>query len=355
MSRKRKVSIAVCAVIAFAALLFVAAGGRQSPQNVPGQNIIANAPDAAGTPEANQSDGEVTPTAGTAVVGIGRGLDHAAVTAQAIANAGGLENIVSKGDTVIIKPNLTSSRGTLTYPGNTDYRVVAEVVRQVRALGAGRIIIAEGAGSGTPLSNPTIGLIRFNTIEGVEFLDLNTVRREDCYYVSSPKKLTREPIYMPKIYVDADVVITMPKLKTNYVVGPSLGLKNGFGAPPKPLVNDGSAYKWGLHNRGVERSIVEINLLRKPDFVVIDGILAGEGDNQQNNDPVDAQIVFAGSDVMAVDTIASYFMGFNPQTLPHLKLAAENGLGEYRMERIQVAGANIREIRMDFDSSFPKN
>jgi uncharacterized protein (DUF362 family) len=110
-----------------------------------------------------------------------------------------------------------------------------------------------------------------------------------------------------------------------------------------------------LHNRGVERSIVEINLLRKPDFVVIDGILAGEGDNQQNNDPVDARIVFAGSDVMAVDTIASYFIGVNPKTLPHLKLAAKNGLGEYRMEHIQVAGANIREIRMDFDSSFPKD
>jgi uncharacterized protein (DUF362 family) len=160
---------------------------------------------------------------------------------------------------------------------------------------------------------------------------------------------------MPEIYVDADVVISVPKLKTNYAVGPSLGLKNGFGAPPKPLVNDGSRWKWGLHNRGIENSIVEINLLRKPDFVVIDGILAGEGNGPTNNDPVDTQIVFAGADVMAVDTIASYFMGFTPQKLPHLKLAAENGLGEYRMEHIQVAGANIDELRMDFASPFPKD
>jgi uncharacterized protein (DUF362 family) len=205
------------------------------------------------------------------------------------------------------------------------------------------------------LSDPTIGLIRFNTIEGVEFLDLNAIPKEECYYASSPKKLTKEPIYMPKIYVDADVVISVPKLKTNYAVGPSLGLKNGFGAPPKPLLNDGTAWKWGLHNRGIENSIVEINLIRKPDFVVIDGIVAGEGNGPTSNDPVDARVVFAGADVMAVDTIASYFMGFAPQKLPHLKLAAENGLGEYRMERIQVAGANIHEIRMDFASPFPKN
>jgi uncharacterized protein (DUF362 family) len=295
-----------------------------------------------------------TRAAGKAIVGIGRGVDHTAVVAQAVENAGGLERIVNKGDTVIVKPNLSSSRGTLTYPGNTDYRVVAEVVRQARELRAGRIIVAEGAGTGEPLSEPIIGLIRYDTIEGVEFLDLNTIPKEECYYVSSSKKLTREPIYMPKIYVDADVVISVPKLKTNYAVGPSLGLKNGFGAPPKPLMNDGTAWKWGLHNRGIENSIVEINLLRKPDFVVIDGIVAGEGNGPTNNDPVDARIVFAGADVMSVDTMASYFMGFTPQKLPQLKLAAENGLGEYRMEHIEAVGANIHEIRMNFVSPFPK-
>jgi uncharacterized protein (DUF362 family) len=147
----------------------------------------------------------------------------------------------------------------------------------------------------------------------------------------------------------------VPKLKTNYAVGASLGLKNGFGVPPKPLVNDGTAWKLGLHNRGIPNSIVEINLLRKPDFVVVDGIMAGQGNGPTNNDPVDSRIVFAGADVMAVDTIASYFMGFAPQKLPHLKLAAENGLGEYRMEHIQVVGANIDEIRMDFSSPFPKD
>jgi uncharacterized protein (DUF362 family) len=99
---------------------------------------------------------------------------------------------------------------------------------------------------------------------------------------------------------------------------------------------------------------VEINLLRKPDFVVVDGIIAGPGNGPTNNDSVDAQIVFAGADVMAVDTVASYFMGFTPQKLPHLKLAAENGLGEYRMEHIKTVGANIDAIRMDFTSPFPK-
>jgi uncharacterized protein (DUF362 family) len=180
------------------------------------------------------------------------------------------------------------------------------------------------AGTGTPLSGPLITQIRYNTIAGVEFLDLNTIPREDCYYVRSPQRITREPIYMTKIYVDADMVISVPKLKTNYAVGPSLDLKNGFGAPPKPLMNDGSRWKLGLHRLGIPESIVEINLLRKPDFVVIDGIIAGEGDGPTTNSPIDAHVVFAGSDVLAVDAIAAYFMDFNPQKIPHLKLATES-------------------------------
>jgi uncharacterized protein (DUF362 family) len=349
MSGKWKLSTAVCVTILFAVLLIAARYGWQPQQSDAGQSIAAN------TTESDSNGGKSTRATGKTVVGIGRGVDHATVVAQAIANSGGLESIVSKGDTVVIKPNLSSSRGTLTYPGNTDYRIVAEVVRQVRTLEAGRIIVAEGAGTGKPLSEPLISSIKFDTIEGVEFLDLNTIPKEECYFVSSPNKVTSEPIYMPKIYVDADVVISVPKLKTNYAVGPSLGLKNGFGAPPKPLVNDGSAWKLGLHRRGIPESIVEINLLRKPDFVVIDGIVAGEGNGPTNNDSVDARIVFAGADVMAVDTIASYFMGFTPQKIPHLRLAAENGIGEYRMEHIEAIGANIDEIRMNFDSPFPKD
>ena len=64
---------------------------------------------------------------------------------------------------------------------------------------------------------------------------------------------------------------------------------------------------------------------------------------------------YASTDVLAVDTIASYFTGFTLQKIPHLRLAVENGLGEYRMERIETVSANIHEIRMDFDNPFPKD
>jgi Uncharacterized conserved protein len=342
------------AAIQFMSLLFLAGCGGQLQQYSASQNINTKSGDTLNTTEPSSNGCKTTETAVKTVVGIGQGNDYAVVVSQAIENAGGLESIVSKGDTVIIKPNLSTS-SEIDSPSSTDYRIVAEVVREVQALDAGRIIVAEGSAFGEPFSKAALKSNRYGTIEGVEFLDLNTSPKEDCYYVSSPKKLTSHPIYMPKIYVDADVVISVPKVKTNVAVGATLGLKNGFGVPPKPLVNNGSTSKLGLHALGIDNAIVEINLIRKPDFVVIDGIVAGEGNGPLNNDPVDAQIVFASSDVMAVDTIAAYFMGFTPQKLSHLKLAAENGLGEYRIENISVVGADINEIRMDFNSPYPKN
>ena len=216
MSRKRRLSITACVAIA----LLMAGCDVQSQQNDVRQNTNTNSGDTVNTTnttQPNSSGSRLTQATGEAVVGVGRGEDYAAVVAQVIENAGGLESIVGKGDTVIIKPNLSSS-SEVGSPGTTDYRVVAEVVREVRALGAGRIIVAEGAGGGEPFSKDGLKRNKYDAIEGVELLDLNTIPKEDCYYESSPNKLTSKPIYMPKIYVDADVVISVPMVKTNYSI-----------------------------------------------------------------------------------------------------------------------------------------
>ena len=55
---------------------------------------------------------------------------------------------------------------------------------------------------------------------------------------------------------------------------------------------------------------------------------------------------------MAVDTVALTFMGFTVDQIPHVKLAAEKNLGTADLSRIQVNGADLNAIRMDFKSSY---
>jgi uncharacterized protein (DUF362 family) len=288
------------------------------------------------------------------VVGVGRGEEYGAVTETAIENAGGLDGIVKKGDVVLIKPNLCTSPAPDT-PTTTDYRVVQQIVEMVKRSGASRVIIAEGGFSGNAFARSTAARSKYDTIAGVEFYDFNSCEKEDCYLLTPRKSLLGKSLYIPKPYMDANVVIDVAKLKTHFqpdaVV--SLSLKNAFGVPSERLYG-GYGYKGGLHAFPLSDAIVELNLLRRPDFSVIDGIVGGEGQGPANNARVRSQVVFAGKDPVALDTVALTFMGFTVDQVPHVKLAAQEGLGVSDLQKITVMGAELNAIKMDFKSSFKR-
>lgn len=291
------------------------------------------------------------------VVGLAKGQDYQAVTSQAIANAGGLAKIVSSGDTVLIKPNLCWNK-YVDSPITTDYRVVAEIVSEVKALGAGRIIIAEGPFGPECFTPTNLARSKYDTIQGVEFISLNAFAKDDCYYLKGSPSVTGEALYIPKIYVDADVVITVPKMKTHNNGMVTLALKNAFGVPPRSIYGSSktTGSKMRLHNDfDFNEAIVEINLIRKPDFVVVDGIVAGEGEGPLKNTVVDMQLVLAGSDIVAVDTVGATLMGFDPAKIPHLALAFQAGLGEGDLGKITVVGGILEDLTIDFKSIFPKS
>ncbi|MDW7657914.1 MAG: DUF362 domain-containing protein [Bacillota bacterium] len=309
-------------------------------------------------PASTEAPDPTEPAIVNAVVGLGFGKDYATTTAKAIANAGGLARVVKSGNTVLIKPNLCWSNIT-SRPVNTDYRVVAEIVRQVRALGAGRIIIAEGPFGPECFTESMLAYNHYDRIADVELVSLNTLTADDCYERTGRNSVTGKALFIPKIYIDADVVITVAKMKTHNAGMVTLGLKNAFGVPPRSIYGTSgstSGSKLLLHNDyDFNAAIVEINLIRTPDFVVIDGIVAGEGSGPLKNTPVDAQIIIAGRDIVAVDTVAATFMGFNTDKIPHLSLAHSAGLGEGDLEKIKVVGGNLADLVIDFDSIFPKD
>jgi uncharacterized protein (DUF362 family) len=288
----------------------------------------------------------------TTAVGIGRGTDFAGVTKTAVENAGGLQGVVKKGDVVLIKPNLCTNPAP-GKPTTTDYRVVQAVVDMVKSLDAARVIVAEGGFYGNAFSKTAAAINKYDTIAGVELYDLNACDKQDCYQVSPKNSLIGKPLYIPKVYMDANVVITVAKMKTHFqpdaVV--SLALKNAFGVPPEKIYG-GYGYKGGLHNFPLDAAIVEINKIRMPDFCVIDGIIGGEGYGPANNSPVDSRIIVAGRDAVAVDTVALTFMGFTVDKIPHVRLAAEQELGIADLSRIRVKGADLNAIKMRFKSVF---
>jgi uncharacterized protein (DUF362 family) len=281
------------------------------------------------------------------LIGIGRGEDYEKVTVEAIENAGGLKDIIKKGQTVLIKPNICTYAEAGS-PQITDYRVVREIASMVTQLGASKVIIAEGTIVGNAFADSFLAINKYDTIEGVELVNLNAFDKEDCYELKPQRSMTGKALFIPKIYMDVDVVISVAKLKTHFqpdaVV--SLVLKNAIGVPPGNIYGLGS--KDGLHNLGLKESIVDINKIRKPDFCVIEGIVGGEGNGPLSNTPVKSDIIFAGRDPVAIDTVALNFMGFSVDMIPHVGMAGRQNLGISDIDKIKIAGADLNSIKMSF-------
>jgi uncharacterized protein (DUF362 family) len=276
-------------------------------------------------------------------VAIAQGEDCETVTRQVVEAAGGLGGIVKPGDTVILKPNLIRGRSAGS-PVCTDWRVMQALADIVKECGAERIIVAEASPAGDAFH-----AAEYDKIQGVELLDMNLCEKEDCYLLKPEKSQTGQALYVPKIYMDADVVIGAAKLKTHSAAGAvvTLGLKLSLGVPPTPLYL-GQGCKVVLHTMGLREVIVDLNLIRRPEFMVIDGIVAGEGYGPVGVTPVQANIMFAGSDIVALDTVALTYMGYTVDEVPPVKLASDIGIGISDLAKIEIVGADLDAIKTRF-------
>ncbi len=313
----------------------------QSPQSTDGgaKDSVTPAGDVVKT--GNNASGE------SPIIGVGQGDDFDKVTREAVSNAGGLKDIIKKGDVVVIKPNICTYADAGA-PTITDYHVVQTVVDMARECGASKIIVAEGSIFGDVFDKASAEQNKYNLIKGAELFNMNDCNEKQCYKMKADESLTGQSIFIPKVYMDADVVIGVPKLKTHFIEDAvvSLCLKNSYGVPPLKLYGIGD--KSGLHELGLIESVIDINRIRTPDFFVIDGIVGGEGIGPLDNTSVDSKIIFAGKDPVAMDTAAAYFMGFGIDELPIVKRASEEGLGIGDLNKIKVVGADLKAIRMKF-------
>lgn len=215
------------------------------------------------------------------VVGIGRGADYAEVTAKAIENAGGMKDLVKEGDAVLIKPNICTIHMDAGKPQITDYRVVQKVIDMALEYGASRVIVAEGSFYGNVFEYGKNGYV---SLKGAELFNFNDCEKEDCYELKPKNSQVGKAIFIPKIYMDADVVINIAKLKTHFLTTVSLSLKNCIGIPSGKIYGDASS-KAGLHNLGLQNAIMDLNLIRKPDLAITDGITGGQGQGPTANTP----------------------------------------------------------------------
>jgi serine/threonine protein kinase len=87
---------------------------------------------------------------------------------------------------------------------------------------------------------------------------------------------------------------------------------------------------------------------RRPDLVVIDGLVGTEGNGPLNGNAIKVDVVLAGRNVVAVDSVAAAVMGFDPKAIIHLSLAGAANLGPNDPATILVKGQRIDDVKRPF-------
>jgi uncharacterized protein (DUF362 family) len=249
------------------------------------------------------------------------------------------------GKRVVLKPNLVEYHRDRVI--NTNPNVVAAAIELCKREGAAEVIVAEGPGHWRNVEYlvQASGLGDVLRHYRVPFVDLN---QDEPVKRPNLGRLTKlDFLYLARTIDTADVLISLPKLKTHHWVGATLSLKNLFGTMP------GICYGWPkneLHWRGIENSIIDIALTRAPDLAIVDGIIGMEGDGPLNGTAKPVGALIMGRDPLAVDATCCRLMQLDPEQMPYLMMGYCKKLGLLREKEIHQAGEAIADLAQPFET-----
>ena len=247
------------------------------------------------------------------------------------------------GKRVVLKPNLVEFDPQSVI--NTHPALIEAAVDSFKSLGAREVIVAEGPGHrrDNEYLLGASGLYDVIREHRIRYVDLNN---DDVRLTKLRSSFTSlRQLYLPETLYNADLLVSMPKLKTHHWAGVTLSLKNMFGVVP------GSVYGWpknALHWAGVNGSIVDINSsLPIPRFAIVDGIVGMEGNGPLQGQAKKGGVLVMGDDLVAVDATSARLMKIEPRKVKYLEMAGQF-LGNLGHEQIEQIGENLGPYQQDF-------
>ncbi len=152
-----------------------------------------------------------------------------------------------------------------------------------------------------------------------------------------------EGIQIPAMFEGRDI-LHLPTVKTHGHSVTTGAIKNAFGGLLKEVRHYAHKY---IHEVLVDLLLMQRELHPNV-FAVMDGTVAGDGAGPRTMIPSVRNVILASADSVAIDAVAAKLMGFEPMEIPYLRMATEMGLGEARIDKIEIAGSDISEINFNF-------
>jgi len=231
------------------------------------------------------------------------------------------QSLVPNSARIVIKLNLNTAEPEKIESANTSSALV-EALCTVLQTRTHDITLVEAHGYRHPAEEAfrVNGIFDLTERTGVKVVNLS---REPCRDVGNS---LLGPL--PEIVLDADILITMPVIKTHALTYFTGALKNQWGCIPR---YDRIALHWAL-----DQLIVELQRILKPKLCIMDGIIGVEGRGPTGGKPRKLGIILGSTDAVALDATAMRLVGLDPTKARHVVLAGKAGLGKLGRADIEV-------------------
>ena len=250
--------------------------------------------------QASQTFLNASASASTARVAFVKTIDRTAGVNHAI-NLLGLRPF--HGRDLFIKPNFNSAD---TPPGSTHMDTLVALVRKLNAMGAGPLTIGDRSGMGNTRDvMHEKGAFTLANELGAKSIVLDELPSHEWESTKQSSSHWQRGFAVPKLVRGAGGIVQTCCLKTHRFGGHfTLSLKNSVGLAAKYVPGDSYNYMRELHSSPDQRRMIaEINAAYSPDLVLLDGVEAFTNGGPESGKRVNANVILAGTDRIAIDAV----------------------------------------------------
>lgn len=267
-----------------------------------------------------------------------------------LAPLGGLESVVSGGDRVLVKLNLLSAKSpeaaVTTHPA-----IVKATVELVQELGAIPVLGDSPGGGSTAASYKALlektGIQAVIDKTGCEIVRFDEAKRE----VAPVKAKTFKKLTLAKAVTEADVIIRLPKLKTHTLTYYTGAVKLLYGYIPGLFKTEYHLHTANDINLFADL-LLDIHETYPPALTLMDAIVGMEGAGPSNGKPRKIGLVLSSKSCTALDYVAVTIAGFDPMSVPTVRLAQERRVGPARLEDVRIYGERVQPLVVeDFEKT----
>jgi uncharacterized protein (DUF362 family) len=240
---------------------------------------------------------------------------------------GGIRTFVKKGQSVVVKPNIgwdvTPERA-----GNTNPKLVAEIVRQCRDAGATEVYVFDHTCDNWQRCYRDSGIEAAAKDAGAKIAPAHTESYYQEVTVKNGKSLTA--IKEHELILGADVFINVPILKDHDSARLTIAMKNLMG-----VVWDRGTW----HRNDLHQCIADYAAFRTPTLNIVDAYNVMKRNGPRGiavSDVVAMKSLLISSDIVAADTAAAKLFGMNPSDVRYIQIAADQNAGRMDLENLRI-------------------